>query len=58
MSEKAEVDGYTAWVNVHLAGAGCQVEDVVMDLLQGPRLRELLQSKLCMCTLDLLQVYL
>ena len=45
MSERAEVDSYTAWVNVHLAAADSQVADVVMDLLQGLRLRVLLQSK-------------
>ena len=43
MSEKAEVDGYTVWVNVHLAAADCQLADV-MDLLQGISLRVLLQS--------------
>ena len=45
MSEKAEIDSYTAWANVHLAAADCQLADVVMDLLQGLRLRVLLQSK-------------
>jgi hypothetical protein len=44
MSEKAEIDSYTAWANVHLAAADCQLADVVMDLLQGLRLRVLLQS--------------
>ena len=50
MSEKAEIDSYTAWANVHLAAADCQLADVVMDLLQGLRLRELLQSKLVFAT--------
>ena len=46
MSEKAEIDGYTAWMNVHLAAADCQAGDVLLDLLKGHRLRALLQSKL------------
>ena len=53
MSEKAEIDSYTAWANVHLAAAECQLADVVMDLLQGLRLRVLLQSKLLCLILDI-----
>ena len=44
MSERAETNSYTAWVNVHLATADCQAGDVVLDLLKGHRLRALLQS--------------
>lgn len=45
MSEKAEINCCTAWVNVHLAAADCQAEDVVLDLLKGHRLRALLESE-------------
>ena len=45
MGEEAEVSGYTAWLNVHLAAGDCQTADVLKDLLQGLRLRALLQSE-------------
>ena len=45
MSERAEINCCTAWVNVHLAAAEIQAGDVVLDLLKGARLRALLQSK-------------
>ena len=41
----AEGHSYTAWANVRLACFDCQAEDILKDILEGPRLKVLLHSE-------------
>ena len=35
----------TAWANMHLTGAGCSCDNILTGLLEGERMRALLESK-------------
>lgn len=42
---KSAVNGFTAWSNVRLAGGGCQADSILKEVMEGERMKVLLQSK-------------
>ena len=45
MSMKAAINGFTAWTNMRLSKGECAAESVLQDVMEGERLKLLLQSK-------------
>ena len=44
MSLRVVTGGYTAWINVRLVRGDCETTDVVTGIMQGTRMKVLLQG--------------
>ena len=42
---RASINGFTAWANVHLASEGCMSDNILTGIMEGERMKVLLQSE-------------
>lgn len=42
MSLRATINGYTAWANMRLVREFCEADNILIDIMQGPRMKVLL----------------
>ena len=42
---KASIDGLTAWTNVRLASKNCQADNILKDIMEGQRMKTLLECE-------------
>jgi len=41
---KAAISGFTAWSNIRLVCSGCEADNILKELMEGERLKVLLQG--------------
>ena len=41
MSLRATINGYTAWANMRLVRECCEADNILVDIMQGPRMKVL-----------------
>ena len=51
MGRKCIVNGYTAWANMRLVRADSEADDILSGLMQGRRMKFLLQGMCVQCML-------